>query len=195
MPKSSLNTLSDLLLVSLIDDGNENAFKELYDRHWRKLYNQAYKRLDDMEKCKDIVQDVFLQFWQKGNRSHVLNVQAYLIQSVRYHVIKVYNESKKQVSFELPLELIEEPQIEIEEVFFAKELQAYIDAWLSLQPDKRREIFRLRFIEDKSTREISDLLGISQKTVQKTLFVALNSLKESLGGVVAYFPLIYLLYK
>jgi len=193
MPIPFPNIPSDLELMSLIDEGDEQAFQDLYSRHWQGLYNDAYRRLGDVEKSKDIVQDVFLQFWQKQTRGHILNVGAYLSQSVRYHVIKCYNK-EKTVNFELPLEMLPS-EISIEEAFFAKELEAYINVWLSIQPERRRQIFHMRFIDDKSTKEISDQLGISQKTVQKTLLITLNNLKDALGKFTAYLSFLYLLHK
>jgi len=194
MPVPYSNIHTDLVLVSLIDEGDEQAFQDLYSRHWQGLYNDAYRRLGDVEKSKDIVQDVFLQFWQKQNRSHILNVAAYLSQSVRYNVIKCYNKEKSIANFELPLEMLPS-DISIEEAFFAKELEAYIKVWLTIQPERRRQIFQMRYIEDKSTKEISDQLGISQKTVQKTLFITLNNLKDALGKFTAYLSFLYLLQK
>lgn len=193
MSNQNLHTISDLALVALIDEGGENAFEELYNRYWQILYNEAFRRLGDIEKSKDIIQDVFMQFWEKTSRGHVLDVGSYLKQSVRFHVIRSYNQSRKLNNFELPIEMINGTQPGIDEAFFAKELEAYIGVWLSFQPERRREIFHLRFIEDKSTKEISDLLKISQKTVQKTLFVALESLKRSLGTLATFFTILNLL--
>jgi RNA polymerase sigma factor (sigma-70 family) len=191
MSNPSLNMISDLALVALIDEGKEDAFQELYNRYWQTLYNDAFRRLGDIDKSKDVVQDVFMQFWQKASRGHVLDVAAYLKQSVRFHVIRAYHENKKLNNFELPIDMINSTQPGVDEAFFAKELEVYIEAWLSFQPERRKEIFHLRFIEDKSTKEISDLLGISQKTVQKTLFVALDSLRKSLARLVIYLLVLY----
>jgi len=191
----SLNLLADLELLTLIGEGDEAAFVELYQRHWKKLYNEAFRRLGDIEKSKDIIQDVFLQFWQRRSFEQINNVIAYLKQAVRFQVIKAYNESNKFKCFELPMEILSDDQAGIEEVYFAKELEVYITAWLSLQPERRKRIFYMRFIEHKNTKEIGEELNISQKTVQKTLFIALSNLKESLSKLTVYFPLLFLLKK
>jgi RNA polymerase sigma factor (sigma-70 family) len=190
---TSLSEHSDLSLVSLIDAGDDHAFRELYERYWKKLYNQAFKRLGDVEKCKDIVQDIFLQFWEKNSRGHVLDVAAYLSQAVRFQVITAYNTGKKQTNFELPLELVSDGSFEIDTVYFAKELEAYINAWLTFQPSRRREIFYLRFIDGLETKEISEKLGISQKTVQKTLHKAVSDLRGSLGKFAVLLPILFLI--
>ena len=106
MSNQNLHTISDLALVALIDEGGENAFEELYNRYWQILYNEAFRRLGDIEKSKDIIQDVFMQFWEKTSRGHVLDVGSYLKQSVRFHVIRSYNQSRKLNNFELPIETI-----------------------------------------------------------------------------------------
>lgn len=187
---SSLSSFSDQELVSLMADGKEDAFSELYSRYWKKLYNEAYKRLGDIERSKDVIQDVFVQFWLKHDKQEVLNIFAYLRQAVRYQVILLYHQNKNMANFSLPLEILSSETVDIESVFFARELQEYVNAWMELLPERRREIFRMRYIDDLTTKEISDRLGISQKTVQKTLLVALSGLRDALGKLALVMPVL-----
>jgi len=53
-----LNSLRDDELVTLLKQGDEAAFSEIYERHWLKLYNESHKRLKDEALCADVIQDV-----------------------------------------------------------------------------------------------------------------------------------------
>lgn len=53
----------------------EKVFKALYSRYWETLYLQAYRVLGDDKACEDIVQEVFIDIWEKQKleigRAHV----------------------------------------------------------------------------------------------------------------------------
>ncbi len=62
-----------------------------------------------------------------------------------------------------------------------KELRGCVAIWLGMQPVKRAEIFRLKYMEDIGTRQISVILNISQKTVQNQLLNSYASLRKFLS--------------
>ncbi|HEY0669746.1 MAG TPA: sigma-70 family RNA polymerase sigma factor, partial [Sphingobacteriaceae bacterium] len=53
-----------------------------------------------------------------------------------------------------------------------KELVRLVELWIKALPEKRRKIFVMHYYDELSTREISNQLGISQKTVQNQLNTA-----------------------
>lgn len=71
--------------------------------------------------------------------------------------------------------------------YFLKDLLSGIHAWLTMQPEKRREIFRLRYIEEFSTKEIAEELNLSQKTVQNQLLIGQGSLREAVSKLLILF--------
>jgi RNA polymerase sigma-70 factor (ECF subfamily) len=174
------NDTDDLALFNLMRMGFEPAFDEIYKRYWKKLFNEAYKRLGSIELSEEIVQDVFTDLWIKKEKKQIDNLFAYLLTAVRYQVYMQFKNRKRIPFFEQPLEHMAEASLQADSVYFEKELQESIAIWLQEQPEKRREIFKLRFMEGISTREISELLNISQKTVQNQLTTSLYKLRISL---------------
>jgi RNA polymerase sigma factor (sigma-70 family) len=71
--------------------------------------------------------------------------------------------------------------LQADSLFAAKELKGCIQVWMTMQPDKRRAIFQMKYVDEKTTREISEILGISQKTVQNQLLTSFSSLREFLS--------------
>ena len=92
----------------------------------------------------------------------------------------LYKKGKTSPIFEEPLEYIALDSLQADSLLNVKELKSCISLWLSMQPEKRGEIFRLKYMEDLTTREISEILGISQKTVQNQLITSFTSLREFL---------------
>ncbi|SEM66624.1 RNA polymerase sigma-70 factor, ECF subfamily [bacterium A37T11] len=169
---------TDPELLDFLKTGEgKGAFDEIYGRYWKKLYNEAFKRLKDGPQCEEIVQDVLTDLWMKRHARQIDHLQAYLLRSVRYQMFMLYKKNASLPAFEEPLEHMHRDGASTDEGLYLKDLRQFIDQWLLTQPEKRREIFRLRHFEELGTREIAELLGISQKTVQNQLLSAVNDLK------------------
>lgn len=170
----------DVQLVSLLVEGDRDAFDEIYERYWKRLYNDTYKRLKSMEKIEEIVQDVFSNLWTSRGKRNIQNIYPYLLTAVRYQVFMLYKKGKATPEFEEPLEHMVLSSLQADSLFNEKEIKGCIGLWMTMQPDKRRAIFQMKYMDEKSTREISTMLGISQKTVQNQLITSFSSLRDFL---------------
>lgn len=172
---------TDPHLVSLLRHGAEAAFDEIYRRYWKPLFNEAYKRLGEIEHAEETVQDVFIDLWMNRQTREINQLYPYLLTAVRYRVFMLYKKNRNMPRFEEPLEHMELSSDKADSPFFHKELLACIQDWLAQQPEKRREIFRLRYLEQLSTREIAEQLDITQKTVQNQLINGQESLRTAVS--------------
>jgi RNA polymerase sigma-70 factor (family 1) len=179
----SLNALSDPQLLQLLKQDDRLAFEELYERHWLSLYNIAYKRLKDPETCKDIVQDIYADLWHKRMSRDIRDLLPYLHTAVRNNIYTLLSKGRATAHFVEPFENMAISSLTADGFFDEAELRRLMHLWMEILPAKRREIFRLRFIEDLSTKEISEQLNISQKTVQNQLLLAINGLKAHMGNI------------
>lgn len=161
------------------------AFEEIYRRYWRKLYQEAFKRFADMEACEELLQDVFTDFWLKRHKNTVKQLYPYLYSSVRYNVYALYKKKNSLPKFEQPMEYMAQSEQETEGIVSVKQLTFFVEKWLSAQPEKRKEIFRLKFFEEMSTLEISKRLKVSQNTVQNQLNTAFKNLRITMSKFVS----------
>lgn len=171
---------NDAQLVASMTAGDKAAFDEIYERYWKKLYNESFKRLRSMEQVEELVQSVFIDLWLKKERKTILNIYAYLITAVRYQVYILYRKDQTRPEFEEPLEDMALSSLEADALLNEKEIRDCIAVWLAMQPEKRGAIFRMKFMEEMTTREISEKLGVSQKTVQNQVLISHASLKQFL---------------
>lgn len=176
-------SFADSQLVSLIQEGDRLAFDEVYERYWKRLYSDTFKRLNSIELIEEIVQDVFSNLWSTRASRKIQNVYPYLLTAVRYQVFMLYKKGKTTPIFEAPLEHMVLSSLQTDSLFNEKELRGCIAIWMAMQPEKRRAIFQMKYMNEQSTREISEILGISQKTVQNQLLTSFASLRDFLGKI------------
>lgn len=178
---SIYKTTSDNDLLLLLKQDDRYAFEELYERYWLSLYNVAYKRLKEREASKDIVQDVFGDFWHKRHNKEINNLLPYLHTAVRYKIYTLLAKGHATAHFIEPFEHMMVSPFTADGSLADKELKTIFADWLQSLPEKRREIFRLRYMEEISTRAIGLKMNISQKTVQNQLAIAFQNLRNLMG--------------
>lgn len=177
----NLDLLSDLELIALIRQDDCNSFAKIYERHWQDLFNTAYKRNRNREQCRDIVQNVFTDLWNRRKTLIIVDLPAFLHTAIRFQVFKLIKQQPEQATLlELFDDIITSP-VHSDDTILEKEVLALVGIWIEALPAKRRKIFLLHYMEDLSTKEIASYLNISQKTVQNQLNTASHNLRIRLA--------------
>jgi len=180
MTQIEIPKTDDTLLLQQIEQGNESAFNILFEKYWEKAYSDAYKRIKEYDAAKDIVQEIFTHIWINREKVHIENLPAYLHVAIRNRVIKFISKQKLIHPFFNILDNIPQKNSQADAQLLWKEFFKSYEALLETLPPKRQIIFRLRYQEDLSTKDISMQLGVTRKTVQNQLGKAIGTLKVSL---------------
>ncbi|WP_175635571.1 RNA polymerase sigma factor [Pedobacter ghigonis] len=179
-----LSHVPDLELILLINQEEEQAFTEIYNRYWEKMASYAVRLTKSEEEAADIVQEIFVSIW---NRRTTLAIKstlgAYLIRSTRNLCLRYIERNIHTDNF---LDKITEQAVDsslnIEESISLKELQENIDLGIAKLPKKMREVYLLSRDEQLSYREIAEKLNIAEGTVKKQVSNALKIIADSLNG-------------
>jgi RNA polymerase sigma-70 factor (family 1) len=171
---------SDAILLQGIAASSQHSFNTLYERHWEKTYASAYKRLKDTDLAKDIVQEIFTHLWVKRETLRIDNLSAYLHVAVRNRVFKQAARGKLTHPFLSVLEKLPSLYEQTDSDLLAKEFFKAYEVLVNSLPAKKQHIFRLRFEEELSTKDIAEQLGLSRKTVQNQLTKAVDFLRAAL---------------
>lgn len=154
----------------------------LFNQHYEFLCNVANRLLNDRNAAKDIVQDVFLQLWRKRNELKIAHsTRGYLYRAVINGALKHLEKSKRTLHTTEDSSL--HPDLmhsDVEEAIQYKELEKEYKKALDLLPPKCRTIFVLSRHEEMKYKEIAGHLGVSIKTVETQMSIALKRLKEYL---------------
>ncbi|WP_345954904.1 sigma-70 family RNA polymerase sigma factor [Mucilaginibacter sp. PAMB04168] len=178
------SSLSDANLWNLVIDDDYRAFTVLFQRHWVRLYKTALNYIKDEQVCEELIHNLFLNLWNRKRYLNINNFSAYLKVSLRYHV---YAQLKKQKTS--PIELQEDLCDTVYELNAAYEKLCYRDMEDELHkqmktlPLRCQEIFKLSRTEQLSNTEIAVKLGISKRTVENQITVALKYIRGHIKDI------------
>lgn len=135
-----------------------------------------------MDAAENVAQEVFIKVWTgRGVLPEVRNFRNYLFQISKNTMIDhIRRETAMVLRNNVFAGRAFSRDDSFENDFIAKETQGAIDEIVGNMPPKRREVFILNRVQGKSNDEIAELLGLSKKTVENHLHLALKELKEKL---------------
>ncbi len=163
-----------------LKNGQPEAFRELYDLHYSSFYKYALKLTYDNQQAKDLVQEAMIRLWKK--RELIIEnkpVNQYVFQIIKNIFLTQYSKKQKQKD-SLAL-LIQETVTEFVEQDDTKVIQMNrVEAEIEKLPIKSRTIFNLNKKRGLNYKEISEMLNISEKTVESHIYRAMQKLKAEL---------------
>lgn len=165
-------------LLRLLSQDDRDAFTELYNRYWKKLFAIVFSRLKEKETAKDIVHDIFASMWK--NRHHAISIESlenYLAVSAKYMVLSVIRKKLREETIisNTVFTTFTEPSVE-SSLHFKKILELVKTETENL-PEKCRLIFKYSRNEGMPVKKIASALDISPKTVENQLTKAIRHLK------------------
>jgi RNA polymerase sigma-70 factor (ECF subfamily) len=166
----------------------------LFKAHFAGLCYFAQKYVKDFEAAKEIVQDAFLNLWEKRDSIDMDRpVKSYLTMIIHNKCTNYLRDNRKFDNYILHVEnLLDIPEYEDADTFVEKELEAKIEIAINELPEKCREVFVLNRYENLKYQEIADRLQVSVKTVEAQMSKALQHMRIRLAEYVTVLLLIML---
>ena len=155
----------------------ELKFKTIYDEWAQALFRFIFFKSKDAKLSEDIVQDTFVKYWDKMETIGAGKDKSYLFATSKNLLLNHFEHQKVVKRHEESVTHNEEsssPHYDLEVSEFKERLENAINAL----PDKQREVFLMHRVEGFKYKEISDLLEVSQKAVEKRMSQALKSLRK-----------------
>lgn len=185
-------SFNDQTLLTLLRQGDKDAYTVIYDRYKNLLYNHAYKKLGDPEEVKDVLQELFTTLWNKRVDIPVaMNLSGYLYAGIRNRILNLLSHKEVENKYLTSIkQFTQEGDYSTDLAIREKEMADLIQKEIDQLPPKMREVFLLSRKENLSHHEIAEQLSISEQTVAKQVTNALRILRVRLGS---FFLLLLLL--
>jgi len=164
-------------ITTAIRSGSERAFKYYFESRFGRLYNYALSLTYDPGDAKDLIQNAFLKLWQKRDRlSEEKSIDALMMITIRNGFLDMKRSHFK--SRKANIEEAETIPVSAQDVGTKEELSHYLRLIKDF-PKKRREVFSMSRLQGIPNEEIARKLGISKRTVEKHINLALRYLREN----------------
>lgn len=190
--EGGLGKTTDEALYAQMAHDSISAYNTLFERHWERLYGIAVHILHHREVAKDVIQEVFLSFWENRKSKQVSNVGAYLSRAAKFGALKMLRDDRSDLNE--TVERAESLFLDQGSALDAEEVRQQITDAVEELPDRCREVFILSRNEQLSNQEIAQKLNISQRTVETHISNALKQLRDRLPKDLLLFALLSSLY-
>ncbi|KUG25963.1 rna polymerase sigma-70 factor, ecf subfamily [hydrocarbon metagenome] len=161
-------------------------FTIIYNQYKGYIFNYVSKMLNDKTLCEDVVQTVFLKFYENVDFIRDKeSTKSWLFTTARNEVFSIYRK-KKVRKIVHPVEDEEEFRVNensITEDYEMKEIKELLQIELDDLPDEQREVYLLKEYGQLSYKELSDTLGIDEGLVKSRLYKTRQKLINRLSKV------------
>jgi RNA polymerase sigma factor (sigma-70 family) len=179
-------THSDEQLLNLLKEGNHLAFEEIYHRYWNNLFAVALvKSFHNHYNAQEVLQRVFIKFWKKRESLELrYSLYSYLATAIHYELLDMavederfsrtfeYADPNQQTSFNHRLDLAD--------------LEKKISIIVERLPHKAKIVFKMSREDHRTYRQIASELGVTEKTVEAHISLALRKLRTGLGNIFSF---------
>jgi RNA polymerase sigma-70 factor (ECF subfamily) len=175
------NLQNPKMLIQKARNGDNEAFGRLYELYFVPIFRYVYFRVKSKNEAEDLTQEVFLKIYQSIENFEDKNKPplAYFFTIARNTIVDYWRKKKElsidenELSEEIPdknpspTELVEKGQI-----------GEIVKQSLKDLTEEQQEIIILKFINERTNREIADLLNKSEEAVRQLQCRALKALRQ-----------------
>lgn len=171
------------LLVRLTALTDEHAFEDLYRHYFVRLYRFCFSIIHVKEPAEEIIHDVFMNLWKKrAALSEIDNLDVYLYVSVKnlslnylrdnhfLHTLDIEQHCSNYIQF----------RADPEALLVSAETVRAVLAVIDQLPPRCKLIFKLIREDGLKYKDVAELLGLSIKTVEAQLAIALKKIAATL---------------
>jgi RNA polymerase sigma-70 factor, ECF subfamily len=180
MAKTPVEKNVPISIFYRMQKGDQFAFKQIFDTYYRHLVILAMRYVGDRDLSENIVQEVFVNLWEKREMLQIQSLQGYLVVSVRNRCQNELKHQKVVRAYETnAIPDVFQPVSEFPDEIVMNKIISVID----MLPEKRQKIFKMNKLEGMKYKEIALVMQISPKTVEIQIGKALKFLRENLASL------------
>lgn len=177
---------------------DDKAFEQMFKAHYKELHSYANVMLRDQDIAEEIVQSMFLKFWEKRELLNVqTSIKAYLYKCVYNDSLNYLKHQKVKTKYQdFTVYTMNNHHEAASSKVELTELEFKLQEALNELPEHCRTIFQMSRFEELKYREIAEQLDLSIKTVENQMGKALKILRLKLADFITLIlPGIIMFYK
>ena len=181
-----LDTLSDKALVQNFLNGDNKSFEVLLSRHKSRVFAFIMSKVKNRDITDDIFQDTFIKVinsLQKGKYNEEGKFLPWMMRISHNLVIDHFRKESKMrkirptSEFDI-FDLIDDGSENQEEILIKTQVYSDLKILIEKLPENQKEVLKMRYFEDLSFKEISDLTNSSINTALGRMRYALINIRK-----------------
>lgn len=168
----------------MLREGDPLSFEILFQKYYVRFYNFVFNLTKNSQAAEDIIQNVFMKIWiNRANLRPDQSIHNYIYVLSKREMLNHIRDRKAYVQVER-LVMTEQPSEEVTDQSMAlKELDERIRRFIADMPEQRRKVFLLSRYRGLTNKEIAEMMGLSVRTVDRHINLALTSLKKEFMNI------------
>jgi RNA polymerase sigma-70 factor (ECF subfamily) len=162
--------------------GDFDAFGELYNIYFDRIYRYVFYQVKDRMTAEDLVEEIFVKAWKAigSYRGKGWAFSSWLYRIAHNYLVDYFRKSQKRRSLEI--EKVDFVASNEHELVERKTEEQELREAISCLRDNQRQVIILKFIEGLDNREISRIMGKSEGAIRILQMRALTTLREKLSS-------------
>lgn len=181
--EQNIRHVGDEELLSQIAQGDRQAFSRLYLKYQPRLVSYCARLLkDDVAQAADIVDDALFDVWRSADKFEGKSKASTWIYSIARNKLISWLRKTSEVTLDDDAIMLsmEDSAPNPEEVRIEEDMKDQLLRMMNHLTDEHRDVLKLTYFEDKSVKEVADILKISENTVKTRMFYARKRLGQML---------------
>jgi RNA polymerase sigma-70 factor (ECF subfamily) len=179
--------MTDEELVVSYYEGNNAAFDCLLDRHNSNLFNYIYFIVKNKELAEDIFQETFIKaitMIQQGRYTETGKFRAWITRIAHNLIIDYFRQKKNENTVSndtVPVDLLNNASLcdnTVEDLLVQNQILADVRKLIKQLPENQREVLEMRYYQDLSFKEISEITGVSINTALGRMRYAILNMRK-----------------
>lgn len=177
-------------LLKRLQEGNEEAFRMLFEEFYASLCLFAARYLGDREEAADVVQETFLKYWQRhADFDDYRKIKSFLYVVVRHSCLNLLRD--RNLRSHVSEELIKDSEQEFQNKIMEEEVHRIFNHAIDNLPSQMRTVIHYS-LDGLKNSEIAKEMGLSEGTVHAYKKEAYKKLRISMKEY--YYLLPFLLF-
>lgn len=174
----------DKQLVKKLKDPSqkEKAFSELLDVYQERLYWHIRKLVTTHENADDVLQNTFIRVYKSIHQFEEKSALHTWMYRIAYNESMRLLEKNKKKSFD-DIDNISSKHLELlfEDAYFdGNEIQKKLQQILEGLKEKQKKVFQMKYFDDLSFRQISEILSTSESTLKSIYYTVVKIIEEKI---------------
>ena len=174
----------DLELVKKLKNPTlkEKAFSELLDAYQERLYWHIRKIVVTHDNANDVVQNTFIRIYKSiQNFQEKSSLHTWMYRIAYNESIRFLDKNKKRTATSIDdVSYNEVNGLLQDEYFDGEELQIKLHKIIDGFTEKQKRIFHMKYFDDLSFKQISEILDVSESTLKSTYYTAVKIIEKKI---------------